>query len=266
MRNINTKLIEFENKNDVILRGVLVRPEKEVQPSYVVLMMAGFERNASTETKFKALSDELSKRGIASFRFDIEGAGLSDGNFYNMTIESIYSDLIDAMKKLEELSFKDFSVVGHSLAGCAIALVLEKVSLEKIVLIAPALNQRDLLRYWSVVQNNSDKEINWQNFREYVDEKAIANEFERDFITKSHILNYKYRFDGLKSDFSSNFLHNANRSVLLVHGDADDKVPLESFSFDFQNRLIVKGGDHHLERPDMMKQWIPSAADFLSKI
>jgi len=26
---------------------------------------------------------------------------------------------------------------------------------------------------------------------------------------------------------------------------------------------IVKGGDHQMERPDLMEQWLPKAVDFL---
>ena len=48
-----------------------------------------------------------------------------------------------------------------------------------------------------------------------------------------------------------------------IHGNKDDKAPLENLNVEFKNKIIIKGGDHDLERPDMMEQWIKNAVDFI---
>jgi dipeptidyl aminopeptidase/acylaminoacyl peptidase len=55
--------------------------------------------------------------------------------------------------------------------------------------------------------------------------------------------------------------------LLIVHGDADDKVPIESndqIKKSIQT-IVVVGGDHDLQRPDMVKQYLDKAVNFLKK-
>lgn len=59
-----------------------------------------------------------------------------------------------------------------------------KEQIGKIVLIAPALNQRDLLRYWFVTgqmkKANPSIEITWQNYKDYLDEEDFLKDCQRD--------------------------------------------------------------------------------------
>ncbi len=129
---ITTKLIEFINQNQALLRGILTIPENTDNKS-IVIMVGGFERSATTEKKFKLLADKLAEEKLISFRFDATDCGLSDGDFYNMTVESLAADLSEAVSYFQGLGYEKFSVVGHSLAGCAISLLINKVNFEKIV-------------------------------------------------------------------------------------------------------------------------------------
>ena len=80
-----TTLVEFPDATGHILRGILTKPDKTTRG---VLMLHGFERNASVEPKFKRLADHLSTMGVASLRLDYAGCGLSDGEFSHFTIAS----------------------------------------------------------------------------------------------------------------------------------------------------------------------------------
>lgn len=51
-----TNLIEFTNKTNDILRGILVQKDDNKK---AVLMCGGFERLTTTEKKFKILADKL---------------------------------------------------------------------------------------------------------------------------------------------------------------------------------------------------------------
>lgn len=54
----------------------------------------------------------------------------------------------------------------------------------KIILIAPALNQRDLLRYWFVTgqmkKTNPSIEITWKNYKDNLNEEDFLKDCQRD--------------------------------------------------------------------------------------
>lgn len=262
MRQI--KLIEFANKADDLLRGILVSSGDSAK---VVLMCGGFERSATTEKKFKALADRLIENNISSLRFDCAGCGLSDGDFSKTTVKRMTDDLRSAVEFLkEEAETENISLVCHSLSACAAGRVLDEANFKKIVLIAPALNQKDLLRYWFTVsameKQNPHIKINWSNFKNYLDEKRFQEDCLRtDKMTKSNYICSAYFLENKDKDYSSYFKNNQN--VLHIHGSEDDKVPLESLNVKFKNEIIVKGGGHDLERPDMFEQWINKAVEFI---
>ncbi|MCR4323271.1 MAG: lysophospholipase [Candidatus Azambacteria bacterium] len=257
-----TKLIEFHSAHEEVLRGILV--SGDVCKS-AVLLCGGFERSATTEQKFKTLADELAKRGIASLRFDHAGCGLSDGDFTHTTIQRMSENIMRARDVLEkETGTHDFSVVGHSVAGCAIAR--NHADFQKIVLLAPALNQKDLLRFWFTISTMKKQdptvEVTWQNFKEYLNEAQFASDCARtDKMMKAHYIVADYFLENKEKEYTS--LFQDDDTVLHIHGDADDKVPMESISTAFKNGIIVKGGDHDCERPTMMKQWLGDAISFI---
>lgn len=259
-----TKLVEFPNKTGDLVRGILLLNGNNAR---AVLMCGGFERSTTTEKKFKVTADELIKNDIISLRFDYTGCGLSDGDFSKTTTERMSNDLRNAVEFLaKETGVKNISVICHSLSACAIGSLLKDINFEKIVLIAPALNQKDLLRYWFTVsameKQNPDIEVDWSNFKNYLDEKRFQEDCLRtDKMTKANYISSAYYLENKDKDYSNYFKNNQN--ILHIQGDKDDKVPLESLSVKFKNEIIVKGGDHDLERPDMFEQWVNSVADFI---
>ncbi|MBU4056448.1 lysophospholipase [Patescibacteria group bacterium] len=259
-----TKLIEFQNKTGNLLRGILLSNGNSRK---AVLMCGGFERSTTTEKKFKATADELAKNNIISLRFDYTGCGLSDGDFSKTTVGRISGDIQSAADFLrKESGVKDISLICHSLSACAIGSLLNNINFKKIVLLSPALNQKDLLRYWFTVsameKQNPHIKINWSNFKNYLDEKRFQEDCLRtDKMTKSNYICSAYFLENKDKDYSSYFKNNQN--VLHIHGSEDDKVPLESLNVKFKNEIIVKGGGHDLERPDMFEQWINKAVEFI---
>lgn len=260
---MSTKIIEFENPRGNTLRGVLVEPTEKFE--HVVIMLGGFERAASTERKFKLLSDELAKQNIHSFRFDVADVGLSDGDFYQMTTQTMADDLMAAIDLVRDLGYSKISFAGHSHASCNLSLILNKVEFERILLIAPALNQRDIWRYWFAQEMNPNDQIDWHNYKEKVDEVEFEKTLSLDFYSKNHILGPKLKQINVNIDYSVNFANYDLNKVLVVHGDSDLVCPMESLTIDFPNKIVVKNGDHDVDKPEIISQWLSQATSFLVK-
>lgn len=261
---MKTKLVEFKNKDKDILRGILSL--SNTPSSKAVLMCGGFERSATTEKKFKALTDELNKANVPSLRFDYTGCGLSDGEFSKVSVKRMGSELQKAIKILKQKTkSEEVIIVGHSLSACVIAKILNKTPITKIILLAPALNQRELHKFWFVgsVTKKIDPllKITWQNYKEHLDEKEFKKDLVRnDKMTKANYIDNNYFLENANKDYSD--LFDSTKNILVIHGDADDKVPLASLSKKF-SPLIIQNGDHDLERPDMIEQWLQKTIDFI---
>ena len=258
---MKTELLEFKNKSGATLRGMLTKYNSKK----TVILIHGFEGTA-TQKKFKLIADELSKREISSLRFDYEGCGISDGNFRSFTVKRMTQNFAAAISAVRRENNSDIIIpVAHSLSACVIADYLsEKNQFDKIALMAPALNQKDLLRYWFVQSNNKDKAINWHNYRGYLKEQEFMRYCrKKGKMTGMNYLDSEYFIENIDKDYS-HMLNDYSDRILLIHGQEDDVVPLESINVKFRNRVIVKKGDHDLERPDIVSQWLGRCINFLS--
>ncbi|QQR93546.1 alpha/beta hydrolase [bacterium] len=267
---MKTKLLEILTGKNQNLRGIISMPDDQIQKGLICLH--GFERNSSTEKKFKALSDSLVEKMIAVLKLDFSGCGLSDGDFRFTTIEKQADDFVIALRNLQmEIGQKRINVVAHSLGACVLATKIDEVKDEigKIILIAPALNQKDLMRYWFITstmkKSNPEIEITWQNYKQYLDENAFHKDCERtDKMTKSNYIEPKYFLETKDFDFSNEF-DSLKDKVLHIHGSKDIAVPMESLNITFDNQIIITDGDHDLERPNQLEQWRNKAVNFLLK-
>jgi len=263
-----TKLIEFINQNGEVLRGLA----DEADSDKGVVFVHGFERT-TIEAKFKNIVDALKGRANL-FRFDFSGCGLSDGKFEDMAVGKLENELAAAIDVFKNMCprVKKISLVAHSLAGCVVVRLLAEVKPEinKILFLAPAFNQKELMRYWLVVSQKKKEgmEVGWADWRPHLSEEQFqADVAIRKRMTKEHELLNDYFVQNSEIDFQMYFrkidLPLAN--ILIVHGEADDKVPIAS-----NNRLPqevevikVKGGDHDLQRPDMAEQYLEQIVSFL---
>ncbi len=261
-----TQLVEFKNQKGEVLRGLF----NEAQSDKAVVFAHGFEWT-TVERKFKNIVDALAGK-INLFRFDFSGCGLSDGNFSDLTVDKLGRELETALTLLREKGIKEFYLVAHSFGGCvALKTAIKNMAVKKILFLAPAFNQKELMRFWFVVSQMKKEpvEITWENFKSYLNEEAFAQDVaRRERMTKEHLLLNDYFAQNEKVDFQNLFdeLKLERENILIVHGDKDDKVPPKS-----NNKLpveveiiTVRGGDHDLQRPDMTEQYLDGAVDFLT--
>jgi len=265
---METQLIEFQNTENKILRGILIK--KREKSSKGVIFISGFERNGTTEPKFKDLADRLISDGVPSLRFDFSGLGLSDGNFRDTTLDRWEREFSNAYNSFKsETGVNSVYVVAHSLGACVLGKYLEKNpnNIERAVLISPALNQKDLMRYWFVSgkmkKENPEQIIEWENYEEFLDEKEFQKDVnKKDKMSKYNFIGADYFRECSELDLSSDFEKYKDR-FLHIHGENDIAVPIESLGVKFSNRIIVSGGDHDMERPNQRVQWVGKAIDYL---
>jgi pimeloyl-ACP methyl ester carboxylesterase len=262
-------LIEFKNHKKELLRGVV---DKNLKALNGAIFVHGFERNA-TEKKFKNSVDGL-KQKTNLFRFDFSGCGLSDGKFENTTVEKMSRELEAACGAFlkENAKMKKINIVSHSLGGCIVLKWLEmtQYKVDKLVFLAPAFNQRALLRYWFVKsQYKNEKEIGWNNYQDYLDDKKFQDYIAiRKRELKEHFIQNAYFAENEKIDYQNYFekFNLSSDKILIVHGDGDDKVPMASNDrLSKMKRIIVAGGDHDLEKPTVVKKYLPQMIRFLDK-
>jgi len=269
-----TSLLEFKNHKGETLRGLydLASANKDL------IFVHGFERT-TVESKFKNIVDRLGLR-FNMLRFDFSGCGLSDGKFKDLTVEKQTKELDRAVRKIQGIAgAKTISFVAHSF-GCAVVLNylasgvaeperIKSIGIGKVVFLSPALNQKELHRFW-FTKNNVEAEITWANYKKHF--SGLKNLFEREMkkspkMTKEHLISNAYFLENKDIDYQNLFepLPFDPSKILIIHGDADDKVPIQSNDKlpAKVKKIIVSDGDHDLQRPDMLKQYLPRVIEFL---
>lgn len=180
-----------------------------------------------------ALAERCIQMRIAYFRFDHRGCGQSEGDFNaDTTIDNRRSDLLSAVGAAKHAAGNTIPVglFGSSLGG-SICLAA-----------AQALDPFALVTLASPVQSRS-----------------IRIPEESPESLKQEIIRNRLDFN-LGRQIQS--LHR----ILIVHGDCDETVPVENAQMIFsragepKRKVILKGGDHRISRPDHQMRFIDEAS------
>jgi alpha/beta superfamily hydrolase len=137
------KNVEFKNSRGDKLAGILNETNSK---DWVLIMAHGFTSNKNTKN-FVKLSEMLEGKNISSLRFDFWGHGESDGNFSDITISEAVDDILNAIKFVKELGYKNVGLLGSSFGGISSIMASSKTSdLSFLCLKSPVSN------YWEVVE------------------------------------------------------------------------------------------------------------------
>ena len=258
------RLIEFKNKEDELLRGII----DDAESDRAVVFVHGFE-GTTIATRFKNFVDRL-KGKVVLFRFDFAGVGLSDGDFSDMTIEKSVNDLNIAIETLKkETGVKNIELVAHSLGGVISAVYAKShsSSIHKMVLLAPALNQKELNRFWYAQSSNKESAVTWQNYQDYLNEDAFQEFCNENRMAKEHYLKNDYIREVEGVDYQIQLSEELAHKIMIIHGSNDGRVPLESNNQLPSDILILKveNGDHKLARPDMVEKYLNQSIEFLER-
>jgi len=114
---MNVKTLSFKNANGQTLAGRLDLPLGGIPEAYALFAHCF---TCSKHTKaVAAVSQSLTRQGIAVLRFDFTGLGDSEGDFSDTTFSSNVADLITAAGYLEAHYTAPKILIGHSFGGTA---------------------------------------------------------------------------------------------------------------------------------------------------
>lgn len=245
MGEIIEKPVIFTNEKNEKLWGVLSLP-KHGRKVPAVIVAHGFNGTKS-QRKFVKMGRVFPQNGIAVLRFDFSGCGDSEGKFENMSVSQQVGELADAydfLKKQPKIDMSRIGFLGHSLGALIVCLLVGDYPVFKaktLVLFAPALDQKSLIKIW-----NTPQQIKKWKEQGYLD------------MPKCRI-GVKYLNEA--KDFTP-IASKIQVPVMVIHGSKDEDIPLE-FGRRVFNTLggertfqIIEGADHDFEGYQASKQLI----------
>ena len=133
------------------LAAIIQKPETAPDERIpMVILMHGFMGNkggfAERVTLFDIIANKLERAGIATIRFDFNGHGESEGEFWQMTVPNEIEDALKVYEYVRDLRYvSTVSVLGHSQGGVVASMVAGQLGAEikSAVLMAPAAVLRE---------------------------------------------------------------------------------------------------------------------------
>ncbi|MFT7615370.1 MAG: alpha-beta hydrolase superfamily lysophospholipase [Candidatus Woesearchaeota archaeon] len=216
----------------------------------LVILVHGYASEKTTKGRYTDLAIALTKKDFSVLAFDFAGCGESDDD--DITVAKQVDDLQTIVNFAKKLDYKEIAVVGHSLGGLVSAQVHDPV-IKTMVWWAPVTAAKS-----NALDNFDEKQV-----KEYEDTGKITKNTvsgnRKQVITDGIFVKERESID------QHALISSVKIPVLIIHGDADEMVPLQD-SLDaslFENISleIIPGADHrmnpHLEKTiNYTVEWI----------
>ncbi len=225
----------------------------------MVIMMHGFGGNkggGERRTLFDVIADKLEAQGIATIRFDFNGHGESEGEFWQHTVPNEIEDALKVYEYVRDLRYvSTVSVLGHSQGGVVASMVAGKLGAEikAAVLMAPAAVLRDDAIRGSTFGSSYDP-LNLQG--DYIELMGGRQKLGTEYIRTAFSLPiYKTAA-------------NYKGAICVIHGTGDKVVPYtygERYTEQSNNAelYILPGEDHGFMKD--MERATDIAVEFLKR-
>ena len=239
--------IAFQNSVGTNLVGVLHKPEKTTTSA--VIISHGLAANKDRERLVK-LADALEKDGVTAFRFDFGGSG--DSEEREITVGAEVDDLRSAIRVIKDRGYEDIGLLGESLGGL-VSLLSYEDNIQAIVLWAPVTVSKNKMAGLAGKKVKQLKEAG----------HLVLHKDGKDFKIPQ-----KY-FDERAEINRDELLSRVKIPVLIVHGDADNTVPITASKEAVKllpkgSRVeIIVGGGHTMS--ENMNQVIPKTVAWFSE-
>lgn len=244
--------IHFDNGSGVKLCGILSNPGSEK-----VVVLAHGTGSTKDRIPYVNLERSLNAKGIATLRFDFFGHGESEGKFEDLTMTEAIKDVLAAIKFAKTKGFREIGLMGCSFGG--MASIMAASQSKDLCVLALKCPVSDYMQVFTGLPEDYPLE-QWKNngFIYYVNAE-----------NKKFRLNYTYFLDVIKINVYA-AAKNITIPTLIVHGDADDVVPVEqskktaSLIKNCKLEIIPKAG-HDFSGPGQFEKMQKLIADFLVK-
>lgn len=164
--------VVFENAGQRIY-GIIHRPINVGGTTAAVVICHGFGGNKCGKHRlYVRVANALASLGVTVLRFDYRGSGDSDGEFTEMELESQVSDIIAAVRFLQnkpDIDENRIALLGRSLGGAmAVLAAAELKQIKALALWAPVFSASQWKQAWAEAQKSGGSEI--------LDEEYVAFE------------------------------------------------------------------------------------------
>ena len=250
------KAIEFV-RDGFVLRGTEHLPNQISSSIPAIILFHGFTAiRCEFVFSFVRLAKRLETAGIAVYRFDFMGSGESDGDFSDMSVSTELEDahaILNYVRSLEYIDSKRIGVLGMSMGGCVASLLagLRPHDIQSLCLWAPAGFIPDMARNGFLLGKQITEEIKESGYLPWGTLQVGMKFFTQDI--NLHVYETAQKFEG---------------SVLLVHGDKDLTVPIET-SYEYlkyyNNRaqlITITGASHGFETLNYLALLFESTESF----
>lgn len=225
----------FKNSRRLKICGVLEEPNKI--KNEIVIIVHGYSSNKDRSSA-KQIAEVLTKRGMNSFRIDLDGCGESEGLFENQTISSTVDDISSAIGLMKKRGYTKIDLFGSSAGGLSVmATALKHPEINRIGLKAPVSDypSQRLRKYG----------------QKYVDDwKKRGYNFYENREGQKLKVNYSF-FEDSKRYVMYDKVKKIKCPILIIHGTADESVAIEDSrkvvkKFPNAKLIELKGADHAL--------------------
>lgn len=196
--------------------GILHRPLQAQQVPAIVIC-PGFAGSKCGKFRiFVSLGKELAKQGIAVLRFDYRGAGDSEGEFTDMTLEGKITDTLKCLDFLAhdpQIDPMRLGILGRSLGGAIAILAARRYQMIKsLALWAPVFKSDPWRELWESFKSNHQLD---QAKKEILNHLP-ANIPNLQFLSQFFNINLETELQGIR-----------HISLLHIHGGQDHVVKIE---------------------------------------
>jgi len=243
--------VSFSNIRGQTLKGVLHLPAgNEIHAA--VILCHGME-SSKESNKLTALSRKLADSGIMALRFDFAYSGESSGKFEDITYSGEAEDVKAAFEFIQKYQVNKIAILGSSMGGTAALLFGAKENrvTALVTIAAPVHPEKFTDRLLTPDEVKQWREMGFITYH--------GNRINVSFLDELEKINIPAEIKKISCP------------VLIIHGDADQTVPVEE-AHELHTLLkgtkkicIIKECDHRLSDPSHLNEALDEALAWITQ-